>query len=85
MEGETKLDDKDFKNTLKLTWLAETSRAPLISVTCMHYDNIITKPKLDEGDKFEDHVNYTSKVRNEIEKDDKKTGLFFLWFLLVFI
>ncbi|CAF5174902.1 unnamed protein product, partial [Rotaria magnacalcarata] len=28
MEGETQLDNKDFKNTLKLTWLAETSQAP---------------------------------------------------------
>lgn len=62
LEGETQLDNKDFKNTLKLTWLAETSQAPLIPVTCVHYENIMTKEKLDEGDTFENFVNYQSKV-----------------------
>ncbi|CAF2867862.1 unnamed protein product [Rotaria sp. Silwood2] len=66
MEGETQLDNKDFKNTLKLTWLAETSLAPLTSVKCIHYDNIMTKPKLDEGDTFEDYVNYASKNEYDI-------------------
>ena len=62
IEGETQLDNKDFKNTLKVTWVAETSQAPLTPVNCIHFDNIMTKAKLDEGDKFEDFVNYHSKV-----------------------
>ncbi|CAF4508149.1 unnamed protein product, partial [Rotaria sp. Silwood1] len=66
MEGETQLDNKDFKNTLKLTWLAETSLAPLTPVKCIHYDNIMTKAKLDEGDTFEDFVNYASKNEYDI-------------------
>ncbi|CAF2042582.1 unnamed protein product [Rotaria magnacalcarata] len=66
MEGETQLDNKDFKNTLKLTWLAETSQAPLTPVTCIHYDNIMTKAKLDEGDTFENFVNYASKNQYDI-------------------
>ena len=69
IEGETKLDNKDFKNTLKLTWLAETSLAPLTSVTCVHYDNIMTKAKLDENDKFEDFVNFHSQVTSLSEKN----------------
>ncbi|CAF0753988.1 unnamed protein product [Rotaria sordida] len=66
MEGETQLDNKDFKNTLKLTWLAETSQAPLTPVKCIHYDNIMTKAKLDEGDTFENYVNYASKIEYDI-------------------
>jgi bifunctional glutamyl/prolyl-tRNA synthetase len=66
IEGETQLDNKDFKNTLKLTWLAETSQAPITPVTCVHYDNIMTKVKLDEGDTFENFVNYASKVNDII-------------------
>ncbi len=62
IEAETQLDNKNFKDTLKLTWLAETSQAPLTPVTCVHYDNIMSKKKLDEGDKFENFVNYASKV-----------------------
>lgn len=45
-----------------MTWLAETSLAPLTPVTCVHFENIMTKAKLDDGDKFEDFVNYHSKV-----------------------
>ena len=70
IEGETQLDNKDFKTTLKLTWLAETSLAPLTPVTCVHYDNIMTKPKLDEGDTFENFVNYASKVERIIHKEN---------------
>ena len=62
IEGETQFENKDFKTTLKLTWLGETSQASLTPVTCIHYDNIMTKAKLDENDKFEDFVNYSSKV-----------------------
>jgi hypothetical protein len=66
IEGETQLDNKDYKNTLKLTWLAETSLAPLTPITCTHYDNIMSKEKLDEGDTFENFVNYASKVKKKI-------------------
>jgi len=59
------LNNKDFKNTLKLTWLAQTNLAPLTPVTCVHYDNIMTKEKLDEGDTFENFVNYASKVKQQ--------------------
>ncbi|CAF4038366.1 unnamed protein product [Adineta steineri] len=66
IEGETQLDNKDFKNTLKITWLAETSQAPLTPVNCIHFDNIMTKAKLDEGDTFENFVNYASKTQYDI-------------------
>ncbi|CAF0910545.1 unnamed protein product [Adineta steineri] len=66
IEGETQLDNKDFKNTLKITWLAETSQAPLTPVNCIHFENIMTKAKLDEGDTFENFVNYASKTQYDI-------------------
>ena len=47
---------------MKLTWLAETSLAPLTPVTCVHFENIMTKAKLDENDKFEDFVNHNSRT-----------------------
>jgi bifunctional glutamyl/prolyl-tRNA synthetase len=55
---------------LKLTWLAETSQASFTPITCVHYDNIMTKVKLDEGDKFENFVNYASKVDLIIQKEN---------------
>lgn len=66
LEGETDLNNKDFKNTLKLTWLAQTNLASLTPVTCVHYDNIMTKEKLDEGDTFENFVNYASKTEHTL-------------------
>ena len=45
VEAETNLDDKDFKKTMKITWLAE-AQAPEAAFTptkCVHYDHIIAK------------------------------------------
>ncbi|NXK45040.1 SYEP ligase, partial [Chauna torquata] len=42
------LENKDFKKTTKITWLAETPRAPLIPTVCVNYEHLITKPVLEE-------------------------------------
>lgn len=49
--------DGDFKKTKKkVTWLAESSSRPLVPVQLLDFDYLITKPKLEEEDKFEDFV-----------------------------
>ena len=54
------LDNKDFKKTLKVTWLAQVENEPQAAFTpavCLHYDHIIKKPVLDKTDEFKDFVN----------------------------
>lgn len=57
------LDNKDFKKTTKITWLAETPRAPLIPTVCVNYEHLITKPVLGKDEDFKQYINRNSKVR----------------------
>lgn len=64
------LDNKDFKKTLKVSWLNEDSvqKAKLI-----YYDHIITKSILGKEEDFKTYVNKDSKVEVPVftEKDAK--------------
>ena len=62
VEGKLLLEDEDYKNTLKLTWLAETGHAPLTPTVCVHFDHLITKGVLKPNEDFKDFVNKNSKV-----------------------
>lgn len=63
LEGELRLDDEDYKNTKKLTWLAETSHAPFTPTVCVQFDHLISKGVLKPDENFKDFVNKESKVR----------------------
>lgn len=60
------LDNKDFKKTLKVTWLNKDSvqQAKLI-----YYDHIITKSILGKDEDFKEYVNKDSKVEVPIFTD----------------
>ncbi|XP_041256979.1 bifunctional glutamate/proline--tRNA ligase isoform X2 [Onychostruthus taczanowskii] len=55
------LDNKDFKKTTKITWLAETPHAPLIPSVCVNYEHLITKPVLGKDEDFKQYINRNSK------------------------
>jgi glutamyl/glutaminyl-tRNA synthetase len=48
----------DFKNTVKITWLADIP--DLVPITVFKYTDLLTKDKLDEEDEFEQYVNRES-------------------------
>ena len=58
----TELDNKDFKKTLKVTWLSEHSAAPFVPTKCVFFDNIITKDVLGKDDNFKDFIGKDTKV-----------------------
>ena len=62
VEAEPMLDDKDYKKTQKITWLAETSQAEFTPATCVHFDNLITKGVIGKDEDFKDFINTDSKV-----------------------
>lgn len=62
LEAKLCLSDTDYKNTAKVTWLADTDRAPFTPTVCVHFDHLITKGVLKPEDNFKDFVNYNSKV-----------------------
>ncbi|XP_063428728.1 bifunctional glutamate/proline--tRNA ligase-like isoform X1 [Mytilus trossulus] len=69
MEAVLNLDNKDFKKTQKITWLAVTDKAPFIPCVCVQYDHIITKPILAKGEDFKQYVNMNSKQDNVMYGD----------------
>ena len=62
MEARLELDNTDYKNTQKLTWLSDVDRAPLTPTVCVHFDHLITKGVLKPDEDFKDFVNWNSKV-----------------------
>lgn len=54
---------QDYKKTQKITWLAETDRAPFTPTVCVQYDHIITKPVIGKEEDFKQYANRDSKVR----------------------
>ncbi|XP_017113713.1 bifunctional glutamate/proline--tRNA ligase isoform X1 [Drosophila elegans] len=59
------LDNKDFKKTLKLTWLAVEDDASAYPPTfCVYFDNIISKAVLGKDEDFKQFIGH--KTRDEV-------------------
>ena len=59
MQGEFLKEDKDFKSTAKVTWLADGTN--LLTAELVEYDHLIKTKKVDEDVDFENIVNVNSK------------------------
>lgn len=66
MEARLNLDNKDFKKTTKITWLAETEKAPLLPTICVNYQPLISKAVITKEDDFKEYINKNSKVSTMI-------------------
>lgn len=59
MHGDYLADDKDFKKTAKITWLADGTN--LLVSELVQYDHLIKEKKVEEDINFEDIVNVNSR------------------------
>jgi bifunctional glutamyl/prolyl-tRNA synthetase len=76
VEAEDNTDNKDFKKTLKLTWLcADEARCPLTPVVQVYYDHIISKAILDKDDDFKQFVGQDTKLEVEMLGDPELKSL----------
>lgn len=62
LDAKLNLDNKDYKKTTKITWLAESSHAPPIPTVCVTYEHLITKPVLGKDEDFKQYINRNTKV-----------------------
>ncbi|XP_041669602.1 bifunctional glutamate/proline--tRNA ligase isoform X2 [Cheilinus undulatus] len=69
MEARLNLDNKDYKKTTKITWLAETNSAPLLPTICVNYQPLISKPVITKDDDFKDYINKNSKLEEKMLGD----------------
>ncbi|XP_073409433.1 bifunctional glutamate/proline--tRNA ligase-like isoform X3 [Dendrobates tinctorius] len=61
LDAQLNLENKDYKKTTKITWLADTPKAPLTPTVCVNYDHLITKPVLGKEEDFKQYINRSSK------------------------
>jgi len=61
VQASLKLDDKDFKKTKKLTWIAKDETTNF-EVTLVELDHLITKKKVEENESVKDIVNKNSYI-----------------------
>ncbi|KAM6467592.1 bifunctional glutamate/proline--tRNA ligase isoform 2-T2 [Liasis olivaceus] len=61
IDAKLNLENKDYKKTTKITWLAETSCASLTPTICVNYEHLITKPVLGKEEDFKQYINRNSK------------------------
>lgn len=55
------LDNKDFKKTLKVTWIADVEQSPTIPVKGARYDHIISKAIVGKDEDWKQFINFNSK------------------------
>ncbi|KAF5270207.1 hypothetical protein FQA39_LY08421 [Lamprigera yunnana] len=61
VEAEPNLENKDYRKTLKLTWLADTENAMFTTTWCVYFDHIISKPLLGKDEDFKQYVGHETK------------------------
>nr|XP_043885451.1 bifunctional glutamate/proline--tRNA ligase isoform X1 [Solea senegalensis] len=69
MAARLNLDNKDFKKTTKITWLAETNSAPLLHTICINYQPLISKAVITKDDDFKEFINKNSKLEEKMLGD----------------
>ncbi|KAG7236967.1 hypothetical protein INR49_032977 [Caranx melampygus] len=69
MEARLNLDNKDYKKTTKITWLAETNNAPLLPTICVNYQPLISKAVITKDDDFKEYINKNSKLEEKMLGD----------------
>lgn len=62
IKGRLNLDNKDFKKTLKVTWLEGSNPSNTIPAFLTYYDHIIKKPVVGKDEDFKQYINRDSKL-----------------------
>lgn len=63
IDASLNLDNKDYKKTLKLTWIAVEEDDDVYPPTfCVYFDNIISKPVLGKDEDFKQYIDHTTRV-----------------------
>lgn len=62
VDASLNLEDKNFKSTLKITWLADTPKSPLTPIDAVFYDHIISKAVLTPDEDFKQFLGENTKV-----------------------
>ncbi|XP_074027414.1 glutamyl-prolyl-tRNA synthetase isoform X2 [Leptinotarsa decemlineata] len=65
VEAVSNTQNKDYKKTLKLTWLAELEKARFTPTWCVYFDHLLSKPVLGKDEDFKQYIGH--ETRKEVE------------------
>ena len=72
IDAELNLDNKDFKKTLKLTWLPlPSTNVSFVPVKCCHFDHIISKAVLDKDEDFKLYCDHKTEFVFDVLGDNE--------------
>ncbi|XP_044747370.1 bifunctional glutamate/proline--tRNA ligase isoform X2 [Coccinella septempunctata] len=61
VEAEPNLDNKDYKKTMKVTFLCDTPKAKFTHTFCVYFDHIISKPLLGKDEDFKQFIGHETR------------------------
>lgn len=62
VDAKLNLENKDFKKTLKLTWLCELDPSMYTPTFCVYFEHIISKPVLGKEEDFKSYIGHETRV-----------------------
>lgn len=62
VDASLNLENKDFKKTLKLTWLCELDSSAYTPTFCVYFEHIISKPVLGKDEDFKSYIGHETRV-----------------------
>lgn len=65
VDAETNLDNKDYKKTMKLTWLCKQDPSVYPPTYCVYFENIISKAVLGKDEDFKKFIGH--ETRSEVQ------------------
>jgi len=75
IEAELYLEGDFKKTSKKIHWLATSSDAPLVNVTLIDFDYLITKKKIEDTDDWADYINPITEFKTAALADANVTAL----------
>ncbi|GJQ78345.1 hypothetical protein Trydic_g22173 [Trypoxylus dichotomus] len=69
ISAQPNIENKDYKKTIKLTWLAETEKAEFTPTYCVYFDHIISKALLGKDEDFKQYIGHQTRVEYQMLGD----------------
>ena len=71
VDAETNLSNTVFKKTLKVTWLVDSTKAPLTPVISVDFDHLIHKGVLGKDEDFKTFIGHQTRFETPMLGDDE--------------
>jgi bifunctional glutamyl/prolyl-tRNA synthetase len=71
IDASLNLDNKDFKKTIKLTWLCQQAPSEYPKTFCVNFENIISKAVLAKDEDFKQYIGHQTRMETEMLGDSE--------------